>query len=74
MDVEFWTAITRPFVTIVLICAVSYMAIVGQVDSKDYLSLVTVVVLFWFRERSEEKVQQQVAAQVKVIKDIEEKK
>jgi hypothetical protein len=69
MDVEFWTAVTRPLVTLVLICTACYLAVMGTIDPKDFLSLATIVVLFWFKERQDEKSSQQVITQMKAIKE-----
>jgi len=67
MDVSSWTDATRPLVTIVLIGTACYLAIVGMIDAKDFLSLVTVVVLFWFKERADAKTSEQNINQIKTL-------
>jgi hypothetical protein len=66
MDVTKWSEATRPLVTVVLIGTACYLAIVGTIDPKDFLSLATIVVLFWFKERADLKERQD---QAKAITD-----
>jgi hypothetical protein len=67
MDIGTWTDATRPLVTICLIGTACYLAIVGMIDAKDFLSLVTVVVLFWFKERQDAKSSEQTINQIKTL-------
>ena len=67
MDVGKWSEATRPLVTILLIGTACYLAITGTVDPKDFLSLATVVILFWFKDRSDEKSKEQVTDQIRAI-------
>lgn len=67
-DVEKWIGITRPFHATLLIATTCYLAIAGTVDGKDFLGLATVVVLFIFKDRSDEKTQSKVIEQIKELK------
>lgn len=67
-DVEKWVGLTRPLVTFMLIATACYLAIVGRIEVGRFLELVTIVALFWFKERSDEKNQRQVIEQIREIK------
>jgi hypothetical protein len=68
MDVGKWSEATRPLVTIMLIGTVCYLAIMYKIDAKDFLSLATIVVLFWFKERQDQKTSEQTLSQINAIK------
>lgn len=67
MDVGKWSEATRPFVTVMLIGTACYLAVMGSIDAKDFLSLATIVVLFWFKERQDSKASEQATEQIKAI-------
>jgi len=69
MDVGKWSEATRPLVTLILICTLCYLAIVGEIDAKDFMSLSMVVVLFWFKERQDAKASEQMTSQIKAMKE-----
>lgn len=69
MDVGKWSEATRPLVTLILICTLCYLAIMEIIDAKDFMSLAMVVVLFWFKERSDSKTSEQAISQFKTIAD-----
>ena len=65
MDVEKWVGVTRPVVTLSLIWTLCYLVIISvkpdSIDFKDFISLVMIVALFWFKSRDEEKKDEQIA-------------
>ena len=67
MDVGKWSEATRPLVTLVLIGTACYLAVIGSIDAKDFLSLATIVVLFWFKERQDSKATEQATEQIRAI-------
>lgn len=67
---EKWSDLTRPLVTLLLIATACYLAIVGSIDAKDFISLVTIVVLFWFKERADSKANEATLTQLKTINEV----
>jgi hypothetical protein len=57
-----WVDPTRQVVTLLLIATACWKALDGTIDAKDFLSLVTIVVLFWFKDQTDKKVQEQATA------------
>lgn len=58
---------TRQIVTLILILTASVMALRGMIDPKDFLSLVTLVALFWFKDRADDKAKAQTIEQLKTM-------
>jgi hypothetical protein len=58
----------RPFVTVVLVAVYCYLAVIGKVSVEVFGGTVTMVVLFWFKSREDEKKDKQVLEAVKEAK------
>ncbi len=73
MDIEKWSTaaanITRPLVTLGLIGTLCYLVIAGvkpdNIDYKDFINLVMIVALFWFKSRDDEKKTEQAIETIK---------
>jgi hypothetical protein len=69
MDVDKWAAATRPLVTLLLIATLCYLVIMtvkpDSIDYKDFVNLVMIVALFWFKSRDDEKKTEQAIATIK---------
>jgi hypothetical protein len=73
MDIEKWSAaaanITRPLVTLGLIGTLCYLVIMGvkpdDIDYKDFVNLVMIAVLFWFKSRDDERKTEQAIETIK---------
>ena len=69
MDVEKWASATRPLVTLLLIGTLCYLVLVGvkpgDIDFKDFINLVMIVALFWFKSRDDERKTEQAIETIK---------
>lgn len=59
MEVDKLVSLTRPIVTVILISTLCWIVVTTvkpeTVDFKDFINLVTLVALFWFKSRDDEK-------------------
>jgi hypothetical protein len=65
---EIVDAYVRPFVTVSLTLVFCYLAVMGDITADVFVPTVTMVLIYWFKSRDDEKKSEQVIAQIKESK------
>jgi len=67
MESEGVSAYVRPYITILMVTVFCYLAVVGTIGPEVFVPTVTMVVVYWFKSREEEKKGEQIIAQMKEV-------
>jgi len=68
VDSETLNGYVRPAVTIAFTAVFCYLAVIDKISSEVFVPTVTMVLVYWFKSRDEQKAGEQIIAQIKESK------